>query len=184
MSTSAVNPASQSLYQFLQSISGNAQAQAASAASATASTEAPAGQAVQGAGHHHHHGHGGGAGFKKIEQAVTDALQSANGSSDPNKTIEDAIAKVFQDNSTTSSTTSGAADTDGDTDGSSATQASPQNDAAARQAFFQTLKSYGVDPQQFRQDLLAAMKDAQGGQVNPSTAFQSFPPGVAVDTAA
>jgi hypothetical protein len=32
--------------------------------------------------------------------------------------------------------------------------------------------------------LLAAIKDAQGGQFDPSAAFKSFPPGSLVDLAA
>ncbi len=31
---------------------------------------------------------------------------------------------------------------------------------------------------------MAAIKDAQGGQVNPATAFQNFPAGMSVDTTA
>ena len=45
--------------------------------------------------------------------------------------------------------------------------------------------SYWVDPQQFHQDLLAAIKDAQnGGQADPATLFKNFPPGSNVDTIA
>ena len=41
-----------------------------------------------------------------------------------------------------------------------------------------------MTPQQFRSDFLAAVKDAQGGQADPSTAFKSLPPGSTVDTTA
>jgi hypothetical protein len=44
------------------------------------------------------------------------------------------------------------------------------------------LQAMGVDPQQFHSDFLAAVQGAQGGQVDPSTAFQSFPPGTTVNT--
>ena len=41
----------------------------------------------------------------------------------------------------------------------------------------------GVDPQQFHQDFMAAIKDAQqNGNADPRTALQSFPLGSAVDT--
>jgi hypothetical protein len=183
---SSVSGVGSSLYQFLQSLSTNPQVQAASAttpAATTATTDAGAasGQQVQATGHHHHHGHGNGEMFKKIESAVTDALQQAQAggsTTDPNKIIEDAIAKVLTDSQTTSpkSGTNPTSTGDAQTTG----QVGQASDAS-RQAFFQMLKSAGVDPQQFRQDLLAAIKDAKGGQADPSTAFQSFPPGTFVD---
>lgn len=189
---SAISSIGQQLYQFLQNITANSQSQAASATSATDATDATAAgtatsQLVQGAGHHHHHGGHGGM-IKKIEQAVTDALNTASSSgstSDPNTTIEDAIASVFKNSldassTSTSATTTNAAATDSNTNATS----TASNGSATGQAFFQMLQSIGVDPQQFRQDFLAAMKDAQNGQVNPSTAFKGFPAGTLVDETA
>jgi hypothetical protein len=123
--------------------------------------------------------------FKKVEQAVTDALQSAQSSSststtDPNKAIEDALVKLFQ-NSNSSSATASAADP---TASSKATAQTAAANSSDQQQFFQMLKDNGIDPKQFRQDLVAAMQQAQSGTVNPSTAFASFPPGTAVDTSA
>ena len=46
----------------------------------------------------------------------------------------------------------------------------------ATQAFFQNLQSLGVDPQQFHQDFLAAVQDAQSGNnVDASSPFKTFP---------
>src|SRR6266404_661238 len=47
----------------------------------------------------HVHGHGQGLSFKKIEDAVTTALQSVQpgDTSDPNKVIEDTIAQFFSE---------------------------------------------------------------------------------------
>ena len=185
----------QGLSQFFQSLSGTGQTQqtspTTSAASTSAANPASTGQ-VQG-GHHHHHGGGHGELFKNLQSAVTSALQSAqgNGSSDPNKIVEDAIAKVLQqqngagaanDASGTAQQTAGAdPDGDGDTDAPGKADADGNS---AKSAFFQTLQQYGINPQQFQADFQAAVKDAQGGTVNPSTAFQSFPPGFTVDTTA
>jgi hypothetical protein len=182
---SSVNGNGQALYQFLQGVQANSQAQA-TAPTAGAGASQSSGQ-VQGAHHHHHHGGQGGE-SSKIASAVTDALQSAQASGntyDPNKLIEGAIAKVFQDKGATPSSATGGqkasgSDPDGDGDIHSAGKAGDGN--PAQQAFFQTLQSFGVDPQQFHADFLSAVKDAQGGQVDPSTVLKNLPPGSQVDT--
>jgi hypothetical protein len=191
-SISSISGAGQGLYQFLQGISGVSAAQGASPASAAASTASTsstsAGTETQGS--HRHHKHGAGDLFKQIQDAVSSALQStqSSGSSDPNKTIEDAIAKVLANNTAgaqpaNGNTTAGASDSDGDGSAGSTSQTGVAANPA-RQAFDQALQSHGVSPQQFHQDLLAAIKDAQGGQFDPSAAFKSFPPGSLVDLAA
>ena len=59
---------------------------------------------------------------------------------------------------------------------------------ASTSSFNQLLQSYGVDPQQFGQDLQSALSGAQGGSgsggttVDFATLFQSFPPGSAIET--
>ena len=163
---------------------------AASVAAASIAADSSAGQGQEVSGHHHHHGgHGGGGGalFKNIQAAVSSALQSAqsDNSADPNQVVEDAIAKVLQQKGGQSSSATGTTGTD--PNGNGATQAAAPSDGttnSARQSFFQTLKSYGIDPQQFCSDFLAAVKDAQNGQANVATALQSIPPGTTVDTTA
>jgi hypothetical protein len=198
-SISGIGGGNQSLYSFIQSLSGTSASQGAtSASSTTASSSDPTQALTQGAqgGHGKHH-HGGG-GLKQIQDAVTSALQSAQTSgstTDPNKVIEDAITQVLKNNNSTPSTStasatattspsSGAApDTDGDSAGAASTSSGATSGAtSAQQSFFATLQSMGISPKQFRQDFLAAVKDAQGGQVNPATAFQSVPVGSVVDT--
>ncbi|HWC97732.1 MAG TPA: hypothetical protein VG456_13300 [Candidatus Sulfopaludibacter sp.] len=187
-SVSSVGGNAQSLYQFIQSLSGTTQSQSTGAASgATSSTTSNSatqtiaqaaqsiGQALQG-GHHHHHG----GALKQIQNAVTSALQSAQSSgstSDPNKIVEDAISQVLGNNNAAVSSTSG--DTDGAASGTTGT--SGTSAAANTQSFFQTLQSFGVSPHQFQQDLLSAVKDAQNGTVNNSTAFQNFQVGSTLD---
>jgi hypothetical protein len=178
---SSISGANQALYPYLQSLSANASSPTVldpSTASATESTAAgSSGQSVQGSGHH-----GSSGFFKQIQEAVTNALQSAasGDSTDPNQTIADAIAQVFQNSGAASTTTTAAGHLDGDAEASGAADA----ETSGPQAFFQTLQSNGIDPQQFHQDFLTAIKDAQGGNVDPSTAFASFPPGTLVDTTA
>lgn len=190
MSAVSSMDAGQGLYQFIQQLGAGSATTAAAPASATdatsSATATDSSQTTQATGGgHHHHGHG--AMFGKIESAVTSALQSAqaDGDSDPNKVIEDAIAKVFQ-NSANGSTGAGTQraggsdpDGDGDTDAPGATDIDA---GSAKQAFLQTLQSLGVDPQQFHADFVAAIKDAQNGQVDPAAALKSFPPGSNVDT--
>jgi hypothetical protein len=136
---------------------------------------------AQGGHHHHHHGGGGGGAVSDLLNTIASALQSADSSADPNKVIEDTVAKLISGNGTTAGATgTTATDADGDSDGS--TQAAGQSSTA--QSFAQLLQAHGVDFQQFRSDLLAAVKDAQNGQVNPSTALQSFPAGSSLNLTA
>jgi hypothetical protein len=160
-----------------------------STASSTTGTTGPATQtgAPQVGGHHRRHG--GGKQFQQIQDAVTSALQAAQSTgstSDPNKVIEDAIAKVFKQassvssSSSTSSSTQQPADGDGDTDAAGATDT---DNTASQQAFFKTLQSLGVSPQQFRNDFTAAIQDAQQtGNVDVSAALKSLPKGTTLDT--
>lgn len=184
------------LYQFFQGVSVSntttptSGTSTTSAANGTTSTDA--GQTGQISGHHHHHGGGsGGALFKQIQSAVTSALQTAqaNGTDqDPNKVIEDAISSVLKNagngTSTTSSTATGATQSaaDPDGDGDTSAKGAAEGSESVKQSFFQGLQALGVDPQQFHQDFLAAVQNAQNGNVDPSTAFQSFPSGSGVDT--
>lgn len=186
-SVSGIGGNAQSLYQFIQALSGNASTSSASSASTASGTGATSaaqsiaqvaqsvGQAAQSIGQavHGHHHHQGGA-LKEIQDAVTTALQSAQSSgsnADPNKIIESAIAQVLSGGSGAASGT----DSDGDND------ASATAPTINTQNFFQKLQAFGVTPQQFQQDLLSAVKDAQNGTVNSSTAFQSFPLGSALN---
>jgi hypothetical protein len=142
-------------------------------------------------GHHHHHHHGGGGGgdaqgggFSKLAQAVTSALQSAQStdgsSTDPNQIIENAISNVLGGGTSAQASTAATAGTAGSTTTAQVAGADPDN---SKQAFLQTLQQFGVTPEQFHADFLAAVKDAQqGGSVDPNAAFKSFPPGMMVDT--
>ena len=184
---SGINGTGQGLYQFIQPLSGTAPAQSTAATSAAGAADQAATQGVQGA--HHHHGHGHGGSIKQIQDAVNSALRAAqsDGSSDPKKIVEDAIAKVLKNNTTApangASGQTSASNHDGDGDAGAAGKTDADQNSA-RQAFLQTLQSYGVSADQFRADFLAAVKDAQGGAVNPGAAFQSFPPGTTLDAIA
>jgi hypothetical protein len=199
MSSISSSTSASGLAQFFQNLQANGASsptQVASTDPTTAATSTDPTQTGQVSGHHHHHHGGGSEMMSKLQSAVTSALQGAqaNGSSDPNSVIENAIASIFKqsaDPSAAGSTTAQAAggqaivsntDSDGDNDGSAAAGATATS--SVQQAFFQALQQYGVDPQQFHSDFLAAVQQAQNGQVNPATAFQSFPPGTAVDTIA
>jgi hypothetical protein len=148
-------------------------------------SSSPDASALQQARPHHHHGHGGAEMFQKLQSAVTTALQAAqsDGSSDPNQVVEDAIQKVLAGKSDSSGQgNSQASSNDGSGDQAASATDSSQNAPDSRQAFFDTLKSYGIDPQQFHADFVAAVKQAKEGQADPSSAFQSFPPGTLVDS--
>ena len=103
--------------------------------------------------------------MKQIEQAVTSALQASKPTDDPRKVIQNAIASVLKNKN---------AKTDGDHD------ADPSDSDGTHRTFNQTLQAYGISPQQFRAQLLAAVQKMGGGQINVS----SFPAGMVLDTAA
>jgi len=181
---SAISSTGISLSSFFQGVSVGSDAQTAQSA-ATSSTDSTASpQEVKG-DHHHHHGGGGGGSFSKIEQAVTSALQSAqdDSSADPNSIIKDAISQVLQGSSQGSSPSATGSSTGASADANTNSTATDQA-AGSNQSFTSMLQSLGVDPQQFHADFMSAVQAAQGGQVDPSTALQSFPPGTTIDTTA
>jgi hypothetical protein len=129
----------------------------------TASPSTLAGALSQTKGKHHKHGKL----FKQIEQSVTSALQSAGPTADPNKVVQDAITKVLNGSSASKATAGAEADADND---------------GTQQTFVQTLQAFGITPDQFRDDLAAALQNARGGSTNDAT-VSSFPQGLFVDTA-
>jgi hypothetical protein len=187
------------LSQYYQGVAGTNSASPASTTAATTAisstdptSSTDAGQQVH--GHHHRGGHGKGGGansqlFSQLQTAVTSALQSATPGTDPNQTIEEAISQVFQNNNSaaqTGSETQQASTTDpnaaqANTPLSTTPSGNGTSGNSALQAFFQTLQSAGVNPQQFHQDFFTAVQNAQNGSVNPSTALQSLPIGSLVD---
>jgi hypothetical protein len=197
-SISSVGGNSLALYfQNLSATSNTSASNATTATSPTTTTSSTDGtdlaQAIQG-GHRHHHGHadaGKSEFFQQLQTAVSGALQSAQqGGTDPNQAVEDAISQIFKNNSSATSPSSATAnqpasvnDPDGDGDGSPAQGSGPagKTQNSTLQSFLNTLQSYGIDPQQFHQDFLAAATNAQNGASNTSTAFQSIPPGTLID---
>jgi hypothetical protein len=194
MSCSGVGGVGQNPYQFLQASSAQKSATDTSTTSDTTANGAAAvaqlqqqlqAQGQSGAHHHHHHGGGGGKNSAGSGDAVANllntiqqALQSADSSDDPNKVIQDTVTKLLSGTPQTNSTNTTASDPCGT---ATTTAATPTD---AQQSFADVLKSHGVDFQQFRADLLTAVKNAQNGQINAGTALKSFAPGSTVDLSA
>ena len=184
MSSISASGIGQSLMQYIQQLSSNTQSSTTNPATTTStttptvqSTAASIATGTPAAGHKHHHHRGGGE-LQKIQNAVTSALQSAQASgssTNPNTVIQTAIEQILAgtNNVTPPANPSTTATPSTETTPSTTTQST----------FAQTLQSYGVDPQQFRNDFLAAIQDAQNGQqVNTANIFGSFPTGTQVDT--
>ena len=108
---SQIGPLGDALSQMLQNVAMTNQSAATTTITPDAATTSPDGAAAAPeavpsdaqpapVGRHHSHGHGHAYGlmFKKIEAAVTSALQAAqsDAAADPNKVIEDAIAQVLK----------------------------------------------------------------------------------------
>jgi hypothetical protein len=165
MTSSGLSGVGQSASQYLQQLTGQQSASAGAALS-------------QGAHHQRRH-HCGGAGsgsdgnqaqVSNLLDTIAGALQSTDASSDPNQVIEDTVAKLLENK--------GSPAANGLIGNVSAdTVQGASNQAEGQQQFLELLKAHGVNLQQFRADLTAAVKDAQGGKANPAIALQSFPPG-------
>jgi hypothetical protein len=180
MNPLGIGGVSQSAATYLQQLAG--QQSAAGTAASAAST-----QGVKGAHHHRHQGSGAGnsggtegsqAQVASLLDTIASALQSTDASSDPNQVIEDTVAKLLENNSKAA----GANESTGGVSVGTVQAAGSQ--ASSQPSFAQLLQSHGISVQQFQSDLLAAVKDAQNGKVNPATALQSLPPGSALNLTA
>ncbi len=107
-------------------------------------------------------------------------------SSDPNKIVEEAIAKVLGNRKPgRGAHVEGIRGGEPDGDAHFAFAAGVEAQNAAQQAFFRKLQEFGIDPEQFRRDFESAVRNTLSGQEpDPSSAFKAFPPGLTVDTPA
>ncbi|HEY1685360.1 MAG TPA: hypothetical protein VGG19_11395 [Tepidisphaeraceae bacterium] len=187
------------IYQYLQATQASQSTQSGVSGSSSASSASSVQAAINNSGSSKAHGShrhqddsaamaqpggtGGSQRMQQLQNAVVTALQTAkaNPSSDSNDIVQSAIASIFKNSMNASAPQAAGTDADGDDDGS-ATAASDTD--TEQSTFFDTLQQYGIDPQQFQQDFQTAVQQAQGGEIDSSTAFQSFPPGVIVDTTA
>jgi len=168
---SSISNATQGLFQYLSSVNSNSQSSQTDADNTTANDGADLIAGTEG-GVQHHHGHHDSGQFQQIQSAVTNALESATGSTtgttDPNTIVQNAIAQILGQTATGSTTA--ATDQPG-ADGTSSTGSN----------FMQTLQEHGIDPEQFRQDFMAAFQSL-GSSQNSSTPSQTIPPGSIVNT--
>jgi hypothetical protein len=175
---------SQGIAQFIQSLqNSNGSTSNSSSSNSLASTiSQDIGKFTGHAGKHHQH-----ALFKKISDAVVGALNSQTNSAsgntaaigpnppttttDPNQKIENAIVNILK--SATNTTNGSNNITDSETDANSPTSG---------QSLLQSLQQNGVTPEQFRNDLLAALQQTQGSTQSFATLASNFPPGLLVNT--
>lgn len=108
----------------------------------------------------------GGARLSRIEKAVIKALQKSGPTADANTVVQKAIASAIRNPADDSDVAGGIGD-----DGT-------------HQLFLQTLSAYGVTPEQFHSDLLAAMQKVQAGSHGQTSTTSSFPAGLVLDTSA
>jgi hypothetical protein len=177
MATGGIGSVGPSLYQYLQTGTDQASDSDADGLDQASASQSQAQIQVEiesQSASHGHHGGGHHGGLSKLIDTVEQALQSASSTDDPNKVVEDALAKLLSGDSSGT----GANATDHDTD---ATSSGTASNSATKQSFVDFLKSHGVDLQQFRADFLAAVQDAQNGQVNTANALKSLPSGSSVD---
>jgi len=170
----AIAGISQGIMQAAQSVAGAASSTASTATQDANSAASTVAQSVHGS-HHHRHG-GGGAGhlFQKIEHSVLSALQSQSQNptaQSENQTVQSAIAQVLK---ARFSNTAGSAST------SSQPPDNTDVDHVSVQQFFSQLQSYGITPEQFRQDFLSAMQQ-QSGQNSTNNQTTPVPLGFLVN---
>jgi hypothetical protein len=180
----------QGLSQFIQSLqssnSSSSTSGSSNANSALSSISQDIAKLTGHAGKHHQH-----ALFKKISDAVVGALNSTSTASagsavygpnppssatttDPNQKIENAIVNILKSTTNTTNSSGMVSDPDGDDD----------NSTSPGQALLQSLQQNGVTPQQFRNDLLAALQQTQGSTQSFGPLEANFPTGLLVNTVA
>ena len=105
----------------------------------------------------------------QLESTITSALNSAGSLSDPNQVVQGAITQLLTGGSTQNSA------------GSATNEPTSQQSSLS-----QLLTSYGVNGDQFQQNLQAALQNSAntGGPVDFATVFQNLPPGSAVNVLA
>ncbi|HEX4123508.1 MAG TPA: hypothetical protein VHY37_02205 [Tepidisphaeraceae bacterium] len=117
--------------------------------------------------------------FAQIEQAVTNALQSTpqNDATDPNDVVQNAIEQVFSQNSPPAQANANA-------EAGNLTLANGGTADSTHSAFLKALKANGIDPEQFKTDFFAAIKDAKTGDASVATALKSLSTGSLLDAIA
>jgi hypothetical protein len=185
MNTIGASSVGQNPFQFLQPAAGQQSSSASSttATAAAATATDPTSQLLSATGKHKHHHHGGGGGGKSdsggiqdLLNAVTTALNSSDPSADPNQVIQDTITKLLSGDGTGTDPTA--------TNSNTTTLTAAPGTQTTAQSFVATLKAHGVDLNQFKADLTAAVNNAQNGQINPAAALKSIAPGSALNLTA
>jgi hypothetical protein len=137
--------------------------------------------------HHHHHASNLSSG---MQSAITSALQNAPSGSNANSIIQNTITSFLSGASaaggaSTNSMSSTLATLENSATGStgSAGSNSGTTGSSLTEQFFQLLHNNGVTPQDFHQDLMSGIEQAQqnGGQPNVSSLFNNTGPGTLID---
>jgi hypothetical protein len=126
--------------------------------------------------------------LEAIDKALRDSMQGKSGTTDPSQTASDGTL-VVDPTEQTSTTAAGdrAAGTSPSSSDSAALPTSPADTASPtgpKSLLDSLLSQFGIDPQQFKTDLLSALGGSQNGNVDFSIVFKNFPVGQSINAQA
>jgi hypothetical protein len=126
--------------------------------------------------------------LEALDKALKDNAQGGSGSTAPSQTASDATSTVdpTQQIGTTTASNGSTSASQGSAD-STITSPVPGDGTVptGQQSLLDSLlNQFGIDPQQFKTDLLSALGGSQNGNVDFSIVFKNFPVGQSINTQA
>jgi hypothetical protein len=126
--------------------------------------------------------------LEAIDKALKDNAQGGSGTTDASQTASDGTPAVNPTEQTsTTAAGDGADSTSPSSSDSAALPTSPADTASPtgpKSLLDSLLSQFGIDPQQFKSDLLSALGGSQNGNVDFSIVFKNFPVGQAINAQA
>ena len=126
--------------------------------------------------------------LEAIDKALKDNAQGGSGATDPSQTASDATpaGDPTEQTSTTAASdgSTGSSPSSGDSSALPTSLADAASPTGPKSLLDSLLSQFGIDPQQFKTDLLSALGGSQNGNVDFSIVFKNFPVGQAINAQA
>ena len=123
-----------------------------------------------------------------IDKALKDNAQGGSGTTDPSQTASDGTPAIdpTEQTSTTAAVdgSTGTSPISGDSSAPPTSPADAVSPTGPKSLLDSLLSQFGIDPQQFKTDLLSALGGSQNGNVDFSIVFKNFPVGQAFNAQA
>lgn len=126
--------------------------------------------------------------LEAIDKALKDNSQGGSGTTDPSQTASGGAPAVDSTELTSATAASdgstGASPSSGDTSPLPTSSADAASPTGPKSLLDSLLSQFGIDPQQFKTDLLSALGGSQNGNIDFSIVFKNFPVGQAINAQA